>query len=265
MKAYVVSLALLLSAPVMADELADGIKAWEAQDFTRAHQVLGKLASSGNVEAQLMVGEMYGFGEGVPEDFAQSEAWLNKAKAGGHKDAAESLQTMQQRRARKQDIAYYVAGYKGDGLSLASHKCVDPEFPDNSRTKSKIKEVQAQMDAWMACYQGFAKDLQAALPSGKVIPADVAKLMSLSELQQARANMDQVYAQFDNEGRQHGTKLLAAHEAWYARVESDQKTRQAETEQQTRILGEVNQKYRDTMSMPSVIYQPNGAPGSFRH
>lgn len=263
MKAYVVSLALLLSAPVMADELADGIKAWEAQDFARAHQLLGKLASSGNTEAQLMVGEMYGYGEGVPEDFAQAESWLNKAKAGGHKDAEESLQTMQQRRARKQDIAYYVSGYKGDGLSLQSHKCVDPVFPDNSRTKSKIKEVQAQMDAWMTCYQGFAKDLQAALPSGKVIPADVAKLMSLNELKQARANMDQVYAQFDAEARQQGSKLLAAHEAWYARVETDQKQRQIETEQQAKILGEVNQKYRDAMSTPSLYYMPNGVPGSF--
>ncbi|WP_051293468.1 sel1 repeat family protein [Pseudoduganella violaceinigra] len=264
MKVFVLSLALLLAAPVQADELADGINAWEAQDFTRAHQLLGKLAAAGNAEAQLMVGEMFGFGEGVPEDFTLAEVWLSKAKAAGHKDAADSLLTMQERRMRKKDIAYYVSSYKGEEVRLESYQCVAPVFPANSLSKAQIKEVQAQMDAWMVCYQAFSKGLQEALPAGKRIPLDVAKLMSLGELQQARATMDKAYAQVDADARQQGSAVLAAHEAWYGRVDADQKKRQLDIEQQKKLLGDVNQQYRELMTTPSAIYLPNGARGSRR-
>ena len=239
-----------------ADDMADGIKAWETQDFTRAHQILGKLAAAGNPEAQLMVGEMYGFGEGVPEDMVKADEWLNKAKAGGNKDAAESLALMQQRRTRKQDIAYYVSSYKGDEVKLEKYNCVDPVFPEVSRTQVEIKEIRAKMDTWMACYQRFQTGLQAALPAGKAIPADVAKVMSLGELKQAREAMDKVYAQAGADGQEQGRKLIASHDEWAKRTMAvakamEQKTRN-DNELRSKYIDQLNERYRAMIVNPAM-------------
>jgi TPR repeat protein len=52
--------ALLFALPVtvLADELADGIRAWERQDYRQAHAIFSKLAAAGNPEAQRQLGEM---------------------------------------------------------------------------------------------------------------------------------------------------------------------------------------------------------------
>lgn len=241
-----------------ADEMADGIKAWEAQDFTRAHQILGKLAAAGNPEAQLMVGEMYGFGEGVPEDMAKADEWLNKSKAGGHKDAAESLALMQQRRSRKPEIAYYVSSYKGDEVRLEKYNCAEPAFPEVSRTQVEIKEVEAKMDGWMTCYQRFQAGLQAVLPAGKAIPADVAKVMSLGELKQARETMDKVYAQAGADAQEHGKKLIASHDDWVKRTgvlakSMEQKTKN-DNELRSKYLEQLNERYRAMLSNPGMSH-----------
>ncbi|HEY1147075.1 MAG TPA: hypothetical protein VGF27_00790, partial [Pseudoduganella sp.] len=236
----------------LADDLADGIKAWEAQDFAKAHQLLGKAAAAGNPEAQLMVGEMYGFGEGVPEDAAKAESWIRKAQAGGHKDAAESLNTLKQRGAHKQDIAYYISGYKGDEVRLEKYGCVKPVFPQESRTQNDIKSVKATMDAWNECYERFGKGLTAVQPAGKAIPQDVAKVMSLSELQQARAAMDKTYAAIAADGDRQAREVLAAHDKWALNtkewtISMQQKTKN-DLEQRNRERDMLTERYKQVMS-----------------
>ncbi len=242
----------MLAGAVQADDLADGIKAWEAQDFAKAHQLLGKAAAAGNPEAQLMVGEMYGFGEGVPEDATTAESWIRKAQAGGHKDAAESLNTLKQRGVRKQDIAYYVSGYKGDDVKLEKYGCVKPMFPQESRTQNDIKAVKATMDAWNECYERFGKGLAAAQPAGKAIPQDVAKVMSLAELQQSRSAMDKTYAAIAADGDRQAREVLAAHDKWAVNtkewtISMQQKTKN-DLEQRNRERDMLTERYKQVMS-----------------
>lgn len=250
------ALLALATGLAQADDMAEGIKAWEGQDFARAHQILGKLAAAGNPEAQLMVGEMYGFGEGVPEDMAKADEWLNKAKAGGSKEAAESLALMQQRRTRKPEIAYYLSSYKGDEVKLEKYNCVEPAFPEVSRTQVEIKEVRAKMDSWMNCYHQFQAGLQAVLPAGKSIPPDVAKVMSLGELKQARESMDKVYAQIGADGEQQGRKLIAAHDEWAKRTievakAMEQKTKN-DNELRSKYIDQLNERNRAKLANPSM-------------
>jgi len=252
MKTLVAGLALVTLAGVaQADDLADGIKAWEAQDFAKAHNLLGKLAEAGNPEAQLLVGEMYGFGEGVAENPGTAESWLSKAKAGGHKDAGESLNTLKRRGAHKQDIAYYVNGYKGDDVALAKYGCVKPVFPKESKTQKEIKEIQATMESWSECYERFGKGLHAAQPAGKLIPQDVAKVMSLAELAQARSAMDKVYAGIAADSDRQAREVIAAHDIWAAATKEftiamQQKTKN-DLEQRNRERDQMGERYRQAM------------------
>jgi uncharacterized protein YecT (DUF1311 family) len=214
------ALLFALSPLALADELADGLKAMERHDFTQAHAIFSKLAAAGNPEAQRQLGEMYGFGDGVPEDPAKAEEWLKRAQAGGSKDAAASLQAVHQRATRKADIAYYVSKYDGAELSLAKHGCVRPNFPERSETKGEMKKISAAMTEWLACYKGFANDLGAAMPAGKAIPEDVANLMSASEFAAAQARMNQVYAAMAADAKKQATELIAANDAWVKQTES---------------------------------------------
>ncbi|XLZ72817.1 hypothetical protein ABT364_12850 [Massilia sp. SR12] len=256
-KTLCAAIALLGAAGVaLADDLADGIKAWEKQDFARAHQLLGKLAQSGNPEAQLLVGEMYGFGEGVAEDPAQAESWLTKAKAAGHKDAANSLLVLQQRKVRKADIDFYRSAYTGEELAYAKQGCVAPDFPDASHTQEEIKEVKARMAEWEACYQRFGQGLAGAQPAGKLIPGSIGRLMSAGELQQARSTMDKAYARIAGEGEQSGRQVIAAHDAWAERTKqwtiAMHKKTQDDMTKRSREINDLNERRRAMLANPGM-------------
>lgn len=47
-----------------------------------------KMAKSGSIKAQFILGEMYEQGRGVGKNLKQALRWYSKAKQGGHKDAA---------------------------------------------------------------------------------------------------------------------------------------------------------------------------------
>lgn len=257
MKILCAAMALLGAVSVAsADDLAAGIKAWEQQDFARAHQLLGQLAQAGNPDAQLLVGEMYGFGEGVAEDLAQAESWLNKAKSGGNKDAANSLLVLQQRKLRKADIDFYRNAYTGEELAYTKQGCVAPEFPDASRTQEEIKEVKARMAEWQACYQRFGQALAAAQPAGKLIPGSVGQLMSAGEMQQARSTMDKAYARIASEGEQSGRQVIAAHDAWVERTKqwtmAMHKKTQDDLTKRSREINDLNERRRAMLANPGM-------------
>lgn len=242
----------LLSAAACADELSDGIKAWEARDFAAAQRIFSKLAGAGNPEAQLRLGEMFGFGEGVAEDPVQAERLLGQARANGHKDAAASLDILHQRGQRKADIARYVAGADGAALTLAGFGCAQPVFPDISRTQLEIRATDAKVKEWRACYERFGAHLAARMPATKAIPADVAKLMSLVELERARATFDAAYAGAVANASAEAAAFTSANGAWYARsrayAESVEKVTKEMSDRRQRELDDTQQRMHAVMT-----------------
>jgi TPR repeat protein len=238
----------LLCATAFADELADAIKAWEKHDFTQARQLFSKLANAGNPEAQLLLGEMYGYGEGVPEDLALAERWIGQAEAGGNKEAARSLANVRQRQARKADIARYVSRFDGAGLTLAKFGCVAPALPNVSTTQVEIKALDAGIKEWRACYERFGAHLAAQLPAGKAIPPDLAQLMNLVELERARSAMDQAYAAAAERANREAMAIVSANDGWYARTKqyalSMEKQLRDESERRQRELDDTQQRAR---------------------
>ncbi len=196
-----------------ADDLAAGMKAWEKRDFAQAQQTYTRLANAGNVQAQLLLGELYGFGEGVPEDLAQAEKWLAKAQAGGNPDAAATLANLRQRAARKSDIARYVDA--GAAQSLVTFDCVRPVFPEKSRSRHEMRAVDAATKAWRACYGRYADSLAAG--PVKAIPQDIVNLMNLAELDRARSAMSQAQAQV---AEAEAKVVMAGYDAWYGRTKN---------------------------------------------
>ncbi len=74
------------------DELIEGINAYNAGDFAKAYELLYPLAQyRRDDEAQLYLGMMYFYGEGVEQNEERAMEWWKKAMKSGNQDAAYRL------------------------------------------------------------------------------------------------------------------------------------------------------------------------------
>jgi hypothetical protein len=72
-------------------DLASGMAAFEAKEFTRAKQFLARFADEGNVEAQHRMAIMYQNGLGLVKDDKQAFFWMKKAADQGYAMAQHGL------------------------------------------------------------------------------------------------------------------------------------------------------------------------------
>jgi hypothetical protein len=116
-----------------------------------------------------------------------------------------------ERASRKTDIAFYTDGFDGGDARMA---CVRPVIPPTSRTNEEIVKVDSDVKQWFDCYNAFAQRLNEALPPGKKIPADLARIMRPEEMKRAQERMNQVYGQIADDAQRSAAALVAEHQAW---------------------------------------------------
>lgn len=76
----------------MLDPLDEGIAAYDAQNYTKAREILYPLAAyQRDAEAQFYLGMIYFYGEGVEKNIEEAMLWWKKAMRSGHVDAAYRL------------------------------------------------------------------------------------------------------------------------------------------------------------------------------
>lgn len=214
MKRLVCALLLFVSGAAMADDLADADRFLKAKEYDKAFSIYTRLAQAGNSQAQLRVGEMYWFGEGRAPDLKKAEIWLEKSSAAGNADGAASLAGLKRRETRAADIVYWTSTYAGQDLTAGEFACKAPELPEVSRTKKEIIATQRAIEAWHACYSGFVTNINAALPAGKRIPADVVDMMTPAEGRQAQRHLDAVYTALIERSRREAAAFVARENAW---------------------------------------------------
>ncbi|MCP4305497.1 MAG: SEL1-like repeat protein [bacterium] len=78
---------VMLAGVAVAGPLEDGNAAYEASDYATALQLWRPLAEQGDAEAQLRLGRMYAYGQGVPQDYVEAMKWFQLAAAQGHENA----------------------------------------------------------------------------------------------------------------------------------------------------------------------------------
>jgi len=91
---FTIAALVMLTRPLFAAPLDDGVAALEAGRYDDALRVLRPLAEAGNIEAQLNMGALYDLGGGVPKDRAQAAAWYRRAAEGGQAQGAVNLAVM---------------------------------------------------------------------------------------------------------------------------------------------------------------------------
>jgi hypothetical protein len=73
--ALVFALSLPLANPVAADQLGDGLAAYDSGDYAAALKLMGPLAEQGSARAQFRLGEMYMFGRGTTASTLKAMTW----------------------------------------------------------------------------------------------------------------------------------------------------------------------------------------------
>lgn len=87
-------LILNFAAPVAAGPFEDGQVALKRGDYATAMRLLRPLADQGNALSQLLLGDIYENGLGVPQNYAAAMSWLRKAADQGDSFAQYSLGEM---------------------------------------------------------------------------------------------------------------------------------------------------------------------------
>ncbi|XYJ11875.1 tetratricopeptide repeat protein [Telluria sp. B2] len=211
---------LLLAGLANAGELEDAKALFEQKKYPEAMKLYTKLANAGNVEAQQLLGQMYWYGEAGTVDEAKATMWFQKAAAKGNKVAEASLGVMQQRVARRADIDYWVSKYDGEDLRSGKFRCPKPRVPAISKQTDEIERVSNAINKWQDCYNGFVQNLNAASPLENRIPADIAKLMNLAEMQQAKKHLAQVQENLSEEAKVGAKMVLADVAVWRGATEA---------------------------------------------
>lgn len=78
----------LATSAVTADQRSDAIQAYRAEHYSEAIALLTPLAEAGDIDAQLLLSNVYNFGLGVPADATVAYHWLSVA---AEQDDAEAL------------------------------------------------------------------------------------------------------------------------------------------------------------------------------
>jgi TPR repeat protein len=71
--------------------LAEGLAAFESEDYTNAFRLLKPLADQGNPEAQCLIANMYHLGLAVERDILEAVKWYEKSSEQGYGIASNNL------------------------------------------------------------------------------------------------------------------------------------------------------------------------------
>ena len=90
------TLAVLLGSAGVSKsaDFQKGLAAAQSGDFATALREWKPLAKQGNADAQYTLGVMYFYGEGVPQDYKETEKWYRLAAAQGYATAQHYLGVM---------------------------------------------------------------------------------------------------------------------------------------------------------------------------
>ena len=102
-----------VSAPAMAQDFDKGLAAYNVGDFDTALEELRPLGEQGHASAQRTLGNMYSYGRGVPQDYAEAVTWYRLAAEQDNAWAQFNLGLMYETgRGAPQDYAEAVTWYR---------------------------------------------------------------------------------------------------------------------------------------------------------
>ena len=129
----------------------EALQTYERQEYHQALQMFDRLATSGNPEAQYMLGQMHEAGHGTLQDFVEAHKWYNLAAARGHRraatarDAVAARMTAQQISEAQQTARTW---QPEEAPSSQASQAIPPSRPDIETLSSRqgVTEIQRELN-----------------------------------------------------------------------------------------------------------------------
>jgi len=126
-----------------ANQLSEGVAAYQRGDYVTAMRLLQPLADQGVPLVQFTLGAMYADGKGTPQDYGQAVTWFRKAADQGYDQAQGRLGLMYFRgQGVPQDYvqAYFWCSLNGHDANAAEAK--------SHLSPSQIREAERLLKEW---------------------------------------------------------------------------------------------------------------------
>jgi TPR repeat protein len=146
-----VVLLLTLAAPVVAGPVEDATAAYGRGDYATALRLFRPLADQGDAYAQAVLGRLYFYGHGVPQDHAEASKWYRLAADQGHADAQRRLGSMYRFAGWDRGGQYYVNAHMWFNLAAAQgdqDAAKDRDDVAKLMTPAQIAEAQKLAREW---------------------------------------------------------------------------------------------------------------------
>jgi len=140
---------LIGSSPVYADNLQDGVAAYQRQDYKEAAKWYRLSAEQGTAEAQFNLGLIYANGRGVPQDHKEAVKWYRLSTKQGTAEAQYNLGLMYAKgRGVPQDYVlthmwFNIAGSNGMKDAIKNRAIVEKRM-----TQQQIEKAQEMARNW---------------------------------------------------------------------------------------------------------------------
>lgn len=118
------------------------------------------------------------------------------------------------RATRQADIDYWLKGYDGSEFTSGEYRCPPPRFPSMSKDNQEIDRVSTNMETWQDCHNNAVKHFNATPSFAKLIPADVAALLTPDEKKQAEERLQLVHDNVNETLKVSAELVLADFSAW---------------------------------------------------
>jgi TPR repeat protein len=139
-----------ISEPARASAVSEGVLAFRRGDFPTAVRILGPLAERGDAEAQAVLGFMYEYGRGVPQNVVVAVHWYVCAAEQGNPAGQFHLGLMYNKGHGVPRSA--VLAYKWLNLAAAHAPPNERDYYLRMRdaVASKLNEAQIAEGQWLA-------------------------------------------------------------------------------------------------------------------
>jgi hypothetical protein len=121
---------------------------------------------------------------------------------------------MKRRGERRADIEHWTSKYDGTELRSGKYRCPAPRLPAMSKQNDEIDAIGAKMAVWQECYNGFVQNLNDSSPLTKLIPKDIADLLTKDESEKSTKHLAEVQSRIAEEARVSSKLVLADFAAW---------------------------------------------------
>ncbi len=129
------------------DTYADALRSYERQEHRQALQMFDRLATSGDAEAQYMLGQMHEAGQGTLQDFVEAHKWYNLAAARGHRHAATARDAVAARMTAQQISEAHQAARAWQPRGTPLRVAPEPAPPVETLSgRQLVAEVQRELN-----------------------------------------------------------------------------------------------------------------------